>query len=639
MPPAPMPSPPVMSPRFPRGWARGVAASLLVSLGAASCSREAPPSPLDPPSVVTVGAAPAASASASAPVAVTSRGSIQPGKAAPGTAPVEMVVVGGHAQVFLGPVATKGTQIGYLKRGSRVQADATPVPGGQCPEGWLRMEPVGFVCARHLSADLNNAQGKAREPAVEDILPYRYGHNVAHGTPLYRGVPTRDEMAQYEPYLKIERSKSSEASESRKTASAEPGKKRKKRRRGKRGAEQVEASEAHDESGSAAPATSASAVASSAPAPASSAPAVALTASAAPALTAPTGTSTSAVAAAATATGAVPLDAADAGAPSAPLDLDAGADAADDSNKPWWQRTYEGGKGPEIRLADLEEGKGILARRMAKGFYVAIDHTFFANGRGWHKTTAGLVAPSDRLALVKGNEFHGQEIDEANAGKALAFVLNKQATTYVTEGEGKPMTPKGALKRYDRVFLSGQRVTSGSKAFRETVDGVWLRESDIAYTEPGARPAGVGERERWVDVNLSRQTLVAFEGDRPVFATLVSSGRKGQDKAHDHQTPRGMWRVREKHVAATMDGDGAASGDMPYSIEDVPYVMYFHESYALHGAFWHDNFGRQQSHGCVNLAPLDAKRLFFWSEPIIPKGWFGMYSSADLPGSTVVVHD
>ena len=54
---------------------------------------------------------------------------------------------------------------------------------------------------------------------------------------------------------------------------------------------------------------------------------------------------------------------------------------------------------------------------------------------------------------------------------------------------------------------------------------------------------------------------------------------------------------------------------MPYSIEDVPYVMYFEGSYALHGAFWHNNFGHEQSHGCVNLAPLDAKKIFFWTEP------------------------
>jgi lipoprotein-anchoring transpeptidase ErfK/SrfK len=88
-----------------------------------------------------------------------------------------------------------------------------------------------------------------------------------------------------------------------------------------------------------------------------------------------------------------------------------------------------------------------------------------------------------------------------------------------------------------------------------------------------------------------------------------------------------------------MDGDGTAAGDLPYSIEDVPYVMYFFRSYALHGAFWHRNYGVQMSHGCINLAPLDAKRLFFFTAPHIPANWHGVWSSSAHPGSWVVVHD
>jgi lipoprotein-anchoring transpeptidase ErfK/SrfK len=88
-----------------------------------------------------------------------------------------------------------------------------------------------------------------------------------------------------------------------------------------------------------------------------------------------------------------------------------------------------------------------------------------------------------------------------------------------------------------------------------------------------------------------------------------------------------------------MDGDGPAPGDMPYSIEDVPYVMYFEGSYALHAAFWHSNFGREQSHGCVNLSPLDAKQLFFWTEPKLPQGWHGIIAQKEKPGTRVVVHE
>ena len=133
--------------------------------------------------------------------------------------------------------------------------------------------------------------------------------------------------------------------------------------------------------------------------------------------------------------------------------------------------------------------------------------------------------------------------------------------------------------------------------------------------------------------------MVAFVGDRPVYATLISSGRFSKDEERDHSTPRGMWRVRVKHIVSTMDGNGTAAGDMSYSIEDVPYIMSFHKSYATHAAFWHRNYGYQMSHGCVNLAPLDAKWLFFFADPIVPEGTHGVWSSEASPGSWVVVHD
>jgi lipoprotein-anchoring transpeptidase ErfK/SrfK len=169
-----------------------------------------------------------------------------------------------------------------------------------------------------------------------------------------------------------------------------------------------------------------------------------------------------------------------------------------------------------------------------------------------------------------------------------------------------------------------------------------MKGIDGTYTDPGPPPEGLAPGEKWIDVNLSRQTLVMFQGDQPIYATMVSTGKKAKDptdKAHDHQTVQGSFRIREKHISTTMDGDGPAPGDMPYSIEDVPYVMYFEGSYALHGAFWHNNFGREQSHGCVNLAPLDAKQIFFLTEPQLPQGWHGIIATKDKPGTRVVVHE
>lgn len=555
-----------------------------------------------------------------------------------------------QAQIFSGPASTRESRIGYARRGAKLAVvDLTPVEGRHCPDGWIKLKPSGYVCSKYVTKNLNDPQVRlgVKEPTVDEILPYKYARNAAHGTPLYRTVPSRDDIAYYEPYLNIKPSRPREeptrASSAEASAPAKKTSKKAKKKKGKRakteqrdevsskseeltakrtdeskltGAEATEAS-SDEQPTKAADEQPAERVANSDVAPAASI-----------ALPAP---SASADVLASQTAAAVLGDLADAGAPDA---------AEDEASKPWFMRKYEAGKGPDIKLSDLTEGSDrVMVKRMARGFYLAFDRSFVMNNRTWYKTTEGLLAPADRVTMVKPNPFHGEEISEERAGNNVAFVLSKTASKYQLDDSRKSVKPSGMLKRYDRAFLTGETATVGTRVFRETLDGYWVRDNDVTITEPGPPPLSLKPGEKWVDVNLSRQTVVAFEGTRPVYATITSTGRKGADKAHDHRTPTGSWRVREKHIAAIMDGDGAAAGDLPYSIEDVPYVLYYHESYALHAAFWHDNFGRQQSHGCTNLAPLDAKRIFFWSEPQLPPGWHGMFSTPENPGTLIVVHD
>ena len=76
-----------------------------------------------------------------------------------------------------------------------------------------------------------------------------------------------------------------------------------------------------------------------------------------------------------------------------------------------------------------------------------------------------------------------------------------------------------------------------------------------------------------------------------------------------------------------------------YYLEDVPWIMYFNKDMALHGAYWHDRFGYQHSHGCVNLSPLDAKWLFDWTSPAYVEGEEVVYPSEAEPGTWVWVHE
>jgi lipoprotein-anchoring transpeptidase ErfK/SrfK len=124
------------------------------------------------------------------------------------------------------------------------------------------------------------------------------------------------------------------------------------------------------------------------------------------------------------------------------------------------------------------------------------------------------------------------------------------------------------------------------------------------WHKPEGRPLGVGPEERWIDVDLSEQTLYVYEGNGLIFETLISSGLPG------HETVSGQFRIWYRTASQTMDG---ARLGYDYYLENVPYVMYFFEDYALHGTYWHNNFGWPMSHGCVNMRTEDAGWVFEWA--------------------------
>lgn len=115
-------------------------------------------------------------------------------------------------------------------------------------------------------------------------------------------------------------------------------------------------------------------------------------------------------------------------------------------------------------------------------------------------------------------------------------------------------------------------------------------------TPPAADSSG-----KWIDVDLTHQILRAYAGQTPVFQTLVSTGLPATP------TVVGTYRIYAKYVSAPMSGPG-------YYLPNVPYIMYFYRGYALHGTYWHSNFGQPMSHGCVNLSVADAEWLFHWAE-------------------------
>ena len=142
-------------------------------------------------------------------------------------------------------------------------------------------------------------------------------------------------------------------------------------------------------------------------------------------------------------------------------------------------------------------------------------------------------------------------------------------------------------------------------------------------TEPTVAPTGLAG-DKWISVSLADQKLIAFEGDTPVFEAMVSTGLP--------RTPTviGSFRIYNKLVSTTMSG-------ADYYLPNVLYTQYYYKGFALHGTYWHDNFGQPMSHGCINMRNEDAEWLFAWTEPDLPENARSVQAAGSHPGTLIVI--
>ncbi|MEA3355514.1 MAG: L,D-transpeptidase [Patescibacteria group bacterium] len=136
---------------------------------------------------------------------------------------------------------------------------------------------------------------------------------------------------------------------------------------------------------------------------------------------------------------------------------------------------------------------------------------------------------------------------------------------------------------------------------------------DLTKVEPETQVLGETDpvAKKRILINLSTQTLSAYQGDDLFMEALISTGKWGR-------TPTGEFTIWSKFKATRMSG---GSGADYYNLPNVPYTMFFSGSgvaasrgFALHGAYWHNNFGHTMSHGCVNMRTIDAQKLFNWAD-------------------------
>ena len=251
---------------------------------------------------------------------------------------------------------------------------------------------------------------------------------------------------------------------------------------------------------------------------------------------------------------------------------------------------------PNSPIFDVPDGS--IIGNVGEGFnFVGI----YGTQAGFAKLRNGTWVPKSALKPTNASSFSGVSLD-SSLPYPMAWVIQSSIPMPVAGGQNNKKTP--AISRYTRVYLY-ETVRVGQWDWYLVGPGQWLEQRKLARYMPVSRPAGVAATDKWVSVNLYEEVLTAYEGDKPVFSTLISSGLS------KWQTNVGTFKVW--HRAPLTPMSGAMGQPDEYSLPAVPWVMYFDNEISLHGTYWHDGFGFKHSHGCVNMSITDAHWLYNWA--------------------------
>ena len=373
--------------------------------------------------------------------------------------------------------------------------------------------------------------------------------------------------------------------------------------------------------------------------------------------------------------------------------------AGADDPVPFWLQN--GRQIPNVSGFDVP-ASSVFADRVRRKTGLSLVGAFGAENDGLKRRFAVTVdlrlIPGTKLKPDTGSPFHGIELGD-KLPLPLAFVVPSDAKSYQLVKGTEETRPVAALPRRVIVPLSGKaRIEAGERYYQTSKDAtVWLRARDLGVVAPPPTWPDIADRGgKWIDISIVQQTLVLYQGKKPFYATLVSTGRdKLGDPKETLSTPRGSFKLQSKHIAAAMDSEenssvsggqrsrpsahGASTkatverlkkaraageeldeddkrrlanidkgrdpeygitvrrGAAGFELRDVPWIQYFASGYALHGAYWHDVFGIPRSHGCVNLSPIDARVVFRWTDPPVPEGWHGINIGSEMGEGTAVI--
>lgn len=267
--------------------------------------------------------------------------------------------------------------------------------------------------------------------------------------------------------------------------------------------------------------------------------------------------------------------------------------------------------------------EGVVEKQLSTKVMVVGTGLLNVDGTDYLKTDHGLVE-NTRVARYWPSDFAGIDV-RARPPAAWPF-----AWVYGVRGGRGPEVVSGPTADAEVVRRAKRReivsIFEERDGYVRIGDAEWIERKHVRVATRTKSPDGLATGDQWIDVDLDEQVLVAYEGETPVFATLVSTGKKG------HATPPATYRVRAKAATTSMAGDPEVPNR--YEVSAVPWAVRFRSGLFIHGVYWHDGFGGVLSHGCVNVSPKDAATIYEWVAPATPNGW----SEIEVPpGEGVIV--
>jgi len=261
----------------------------------------------------------------------------------------------------------------------------------------------------------------------------------------------------------------------------------------------------------------------------------------------------------------------------------------------------------EVPMYDSLED--IIAGRVSKKLpvsrikYVSLYDKIETENGLYYKIANGKWISKEYISKIGVQFFQGYEFKE-NPSVSFGWILD-QTKSRTVPSINAPETGK-EYSRYNIVNVYASEM-EGELEWLMIGPNEWINHRSLSRVIPNyEKPLGV-ESDRWIEINLYEQVMLVHEGDRIVYATLIATG------VDPFFTQPGIFEIYKKIDHEYMRGAFEADRSDYYYLEDVPYIMYFDQARALHGAYWHTLFGYQRSHGCVNLSIADSRWLFDWA--------------------------